>query len=134
MNAAIELHDSTVAEIIKQDSTVTVRFRPAYLHQSENRPGIDPGTGWVQDAQLIFSEASVDGNFPDLPCDVMDGEFILSQKRQDLISVPLEATGFVKLQMIFDSIHIVMIKGKGVHLKLPGKLKYVEDFNLPSTG
>jgi hypothetical protein len=134
MNAAIELHDSTVAEIIKQDGTVTVEFRPAYLHQSEGRPGIDPGTGWVQDVQLIFSEASVDGNLPDLPCDVMDGEFVLSQKRQYLISVPLEAMGFVELQLIFDSIHAVTIKGKSVHLKLPGKPKYVEEVNLTSAG
>jgi hypothetical protein len=134
MNAAIELHDSTVAEIIKQDGTVTVEFRPAYLHQSEGRPGIDPGTGWVQDVQLIFSEASVDGNLPDLPCDVMDGEFVLSQKRQYLISVPLEAMGFVELQLIFDSILAVTIKGKSVHLKLSGKPKYVEEVNLTSVG
>jgi hypothetical protein len=134
MNAAIELHDSTVSKIIKQDGAVTVEFQPAYLHISEGRPGIDPGTGWVQDGQLSFSEASVDGSLPDLPSDVMEGEFVLSQKLQDFISVPLQADGFVELKLIFDSIHAVTIKGKSAHLKLSGHPKYVEEVNLPSVG
>jgi len=54
MNTIIEIHDSTVAEIFKRDGTVIVHFLPAYLHKSTGRPALDSGTGWVQEARLIF--------------------------------------------------------------------------------
>ena len=65
MNSIIEIHDSTVAEISERDGTVIVHFLAAYLHKSEGRPAFDSGTGWAQEARLIFSEASVSGDFPD---------------------------------------------------------------------
>jgi hypothetical protein len=80
VNSAIEIHDSTVAEIAKCNGVVTVHFRPAYLHQSEGRPGVDRGIGLFQEAELTFSDSSIDGSLPDLPCDVMDGEIVLSGK------------------------------------------------------
>ena len=77
MNSTIEIHDSRVAEICKCDGTVIVHFLPAYLHKSEGRPVFDAGTGWVQEARLIFTEASVEGDYPDWPCDIADGEIIV---------------------------------------------------------
>jgi hypothetical protein len=64
----------------------------------------------------------------------MNGELVLSRKLHNLIPVPFEATGFIELQLTFDSKHAVTIKGKSVYLKLSGKPKYVEEVNLPSAG
>ena len=54
MNTVIEIHDSRVTEISNRNGTVIVHFQPTYLHKSEGRPGLDAGTGWVQEARLIL--------------------------------------------------------------------------------
>ncbi len=129
MNTLIELHDSRVAEISKRDGTVIVHFLPAYLHKSEGRSGIDSGTGWVQEARLIFAEAFTSGNFPDLPCDVIDGELVVGVERHDNeIPVPLAVTAHTKLCLAFGSIHTVTVTGQGVRLELLGEPEYVEEF------
>lgn len=129
MNTAIELHDSTVAEISSRAGTVIVRFVPAYLHKSEGRPGLDCGTGWVQDAQLRFADAFVTGACPDLPCDIMDGELVFGGDRRDNeIPVPLEVTEPTKLSLKFGPKHAVTVKGRSVRLELLGEAKYVEEF------
>jgi hypothetical protein len=129
VNAIIELHDSTVAELVQKDGTVIVQFMPAYLHKSEGRPGFAPGTGWVQDARLSFVDASVSGGFPDLPCDVIDGELVVGRVRHDNeIPVPLEVTEPTELRLIFDSMHTLTVTGRGVRLELLGEPRYVEDF------
>jgi len=129
MNTIIEIHDSRVAKISKRDGTVTVHFLPAFLHKSEGRPGFDSGTCWVQEARLIFSEAFISGDFPDLPCDVMKGEIVIGAELHDnLIPVPLDVEQHTKLRLIFDSIHTAMVSGEGVRLELAGESKYVEEF------
>jgi hypothetical protein len=128
MNSIIEIHDSTVAEISNRDGTVLVHFLPAYLHKSEGRPAFDSGTGWVQEARLIFSEASVSGDFPDWPCDIMGGEIIVDGERHDnLIPVPLEVTKLTELRLVCDDIHTVTVRGRGVRLELVGDPRYVEE-------
>lgn len=106
-----------------------VHFRPAYLHKSEGRPGIDSSTGWVQDARLIFVDASASGGFPDLPCDVMDGELLVGGERhKNSIPVPLDITHHTELRLVFDSIHSVTVMGRAVRLELLGEPRYVEEF------
>jgi hypothetical protein len=130
VNTIIELHDSTVAEIVRSDGTVIVHFLPAYLHKSEGRPGFDSGTGWVQEARLIFVDAFVSGGFPDLPCRVMDGESVVGGERHgNIIPVPLEVTESTELRLIFDSTHIVTVTGRGVRLEMFGEPRYVEEFS-----
>ena len=110
-------------------------FRPAYLHQSKCRSGIDSGVGLVQDAELTFSESSIDGNLPELPCGVMGGGIVISGTLHDNeIPIPLDAVGQIELQLKLDSVHSITIKGGGVRLKLLGQPKFVEEFIPPSAG
>src|SRR5207249_3264944 len=91
MNTLIELHDSCVALVSKESDTVIVRFAPAYVHKSEGCPGVDPGTGWIQDAVLVVGEALVRGTIPALPCDVADGELTVGdQLHPNAIPLPLD--------------------------------------------
>lgn len=129
MNALIELHDSTVSEIAELDDAVIVHFLPAYLHKSGGRPGFDAGTGWLQDARLIFSDATVSGCAPDLPSDVMNGELIVGAERHaNEIPAPLSATALTELRLDFDALHTVTVAGHGVRLELLGEPRYVEEF------
>src|SRR5277367_1401136 len=110
VNTVIEIHDSRVVEINGSNGIVAVHFKPAYLHKSEGRPGIDVGTGWSQEAKLFFSKATVGGDFPDWPCDIMDGEIVVDGERHDnLIPVPLEVAKPTESRLICDSIHTVTI-------------------------
>jgi hypothetical protein len=129
VNSTIEIHDSRVTNISERDGTVIVHFLPAYLHKSEGRPAFDSGTGWVQEARLTFIEATVSGEFPDWPCNIMDGEIIVAGKRHaNLIPVPLEAAEFTELRLVCDSIHTITVTGRGVRLELVGEPRYVEEF------
>jgi len=129
VNTIIELHDTTVAEIAEREGAIIVHFLPAYLHKSEGRPGFDSGTGWVQEARLIFADASASGDFPELPCDVMDGELLVGAERHDNeIPVPLVVTAHTVLRLVFDSMHTVTVTGQGVRLELLGEPRYVEEF------
>jgi hypothetical protein len=129
VNISIELYDSIVAGIMKRADEVVVHFLPAYLHKSEGRPGIDPGTGWVQEARLIFMDALIGGTFPDLPCSVMDGELVVGAERhENEIPVPLMVATPTELRLVFDSMHTGTITGRAVRLELFGDPKYVEEF------
>ena len=129
MNTTIEIHDSKVTNITQHDGTVIVHFLPAYLHKSEGRPGLDAGTGWVQEAQLIFSEASVRGDSPEWPCNLRGGEIIVDGHRhENSIPVPLEVTEPTELRLICDPAHTITVTGRGVRLELIGEPRLVEAF------
>jgi hypothetical protein len=129
VNTIIELHDSTVAEFATRDGESTVQFRPAYLHKSKGRPGFDVGTGWVQEARLLFTGTSVDGLLPQLPCDIIDGDLTVGDERyENAIPVPLDAATPTQLRLIFDPTHTVTIRSRSVRLDLLGEPKYVEEF------
>lgn len=107
-----------------------VHFQPAYHHRSEGRPGFDSGTCWTQDARLIFEDAATSNNFPDWPCDIMDGELIVAGERhRNVIPVPLDVGVATELRLVCDSAHSVTIKGQRVRLELIGKPRYAEEFS-----
>ena len=125
----IEFHDSRVDVISERDGAVVVHFKPAYVHQSEGRPGIDPGTGWNQEARLIFPKASVKGEFPEWPCDIIDGHIIVGGEcHANGIPVPLDAVTFTELRLACDCVHTVTISGSGVRLELIGSPSYVDEY------
>lgn len=133
MNRAIELHDSRVASIGSDGDQITLLFEPAYIHESEGRPGIDGGTGWSQSCQLRFAAVSMEGTLPDLPCDLMGGKLIIGvEVYGDLIPVPLEALGAVSLRLLFYPGCEASISGASVALETLGTPRFVEEFR--STG
>jgi hypothetical protein len=130
MNISIELHDSCVSDVARGSGTVTVRFAPAYVHKSEGCPGVDPGTGWIQDAALVVDEGALRGTIPDLPCDISDGELkVGDQLHPNAIPLPLDTVEALELKILFVSGDAVVISGRGARLELLGESKYVEDFS-----
>lgn len=129
MNTIIELHDSKIAEITRKDDCVVLSFLPAYLHKSEGRPGFDSGTGWTQAAKLIFANASVSGNFPELPCTTMGGNLVIGGQLYDNeVPVPLDVAAAIELRLICDAVHEILVTGHGVRLELLGEARYIEEF------
>lgn len=129
MNTAIEIHDSKVTEITNRCGTVIVHFQPAYLHRSEGRPGFDPGTGWVHEARLIFSGATIEGDFPNWPCDLIDGELFFGiERHRNSNPVPFETEILTELRLVCAVNHTITITGQAARLELLGEPKYVEEF------
>jgi hypothetical protein len=69
----IELHDSVISSIDFEAGTTIITFSHAYIHQSEGVPGIDPGSGWSQRAELRINQASKRDVPRDRPYKISDG-------------------------------------------------------------
>jgi len=130
MNSAIELHDSVISQIQDRGRSVVVVFSPSYVHMSQGQPGIDTGSGWVQNARLTLAGASVSGNRPPLPENLWDGSLLVGgRKHHNADPIPLQARGPVELRLVFVSGHEVVVSGEAIELELTGEATYVEDFD-----
>lgn len=106
-----------------------VSFSPAYIHKSEGQPGFDPGTGWTQAARLTFESGEIYGDLPDFPCSVWSGCLKFSGCPPDgAIPIPLHSITTAELELVFDEIHKIQIRGKEITLSLLGKESFVENF------
>lgn len=127
-NRVIEIHDSVLDGISVLDGHANLNFRAVYIHQSDGKPGIDAGTGWVQKARLQIKEALIEGSFSEIPSDLHDGHIKLGESVLDNeIPIPLTFNGDVELRLESWS-DVVLIKGRSAELELIGEPKYVEEF------
>ncbi|MGB8356920.1 MAG: hypothetical protein WCD79_23690 [Chthoniobacteraceae bacterium] len=129
MNEVIELHDSDLAAVEFANETAILSLRPAYIHRSEGRPGIDAGSGWIQDATLtIFAAESV---VPPsrLPATIWDGFFRVGNHTYDnTIPVAASFDGAIELHIVLNSSETVTIRGERIEIALMGRARYVEEF------
>jgi hypothetical protein len=129
MNSAIELHDSLIGQIQQIGRDVLVEFSPAYVHKSQGRLGIDAGSGWSQDARLTLTGALVSGKAPALPESLWEGSLHVGGLEHDnLLPVPLKASGAVEVRLVFISGHEVVVSGDAIELELIGEARYVEEY------
>lgn len=74
LNAAIELHDSVVESFVHSEGAIQIALC-AYIHKSEGKPGVDAGSGFVQNVTIEFGTVQIDGDIGDLPADIYSGSF-----------------------------------------------------------
>ena len=72
-NQEIEIHDSELTSVKVSDGHIILELSPAYIHMSDGRPGIDAGTGWLQNAVIRVRGEGILGSISELPCDLWDG-------------------------------------------------------------
>ena len=130
MNSAVELHDSTLAGIEPFGPDVVVlRFAPAYVHRSEGEPGVDPGSGWIRDIDLVIIGAAVESRPAELPCGLADGALALGETCWDnVIPMPLAFSGAVSLSAITCGGELLVVRGSGVTVVPRGEPRHVERF------
>lgn len=132
MNRGIEIHDSTLVAIEPVGRDVALLLAPAYMHCSEGRPGVDPGSGWLQDTTLFIREAVVESSPSRLPCTLSDGAFSIGESSwENGIPLPLEATGSVSLSAVTEDGDSLAIHGLGAEAVLHGEPRYLEHFPGP---
>jgi hypothetical protein len=126
-NRAIEFQDSTFNGVEREGADLALRFSAAYIHQSEGKPGIDAGSGWVQELRLLISDASRSGEILGLPCILSDGSISLDDKRFDnCVPIPLDYRGRVEVNLEQDG--KLTVTGTRLRVELLGQPKYVEEF------
>src|SRR4051812_39422815 len=103
MNAAIELHDSNVKVTECSNGDFRIEFSGAYVHRSEGVPGVDPGTGHIQPAEIVFSSATWNGLSPECVGDISDGWVSVNGEVSTLIPLPSRNFGLVSAEFAFTS-------------------------------
>jgi hypothetical protein len=128
-NRAIEIHDSTLGAISLRDGEAVLHFPCVYIHESMGTPGVDAGSGWVQEALLRISGAAVSKSFSKFPADLLDGHIMLGDEvLSNEIPIPLSHKGIVELRLESWNDEVVLITGSRAELELIGDPKYVEEF------
>ena len=131
LSSKIELHDSAVEKFSQENDCITLTFSAAYIHKSEGKPGIDPGTGWWQPLRMRFEAASYSGTLPDFPEEINTGILTINgQSYDNMLPTTLEAEGEIKLYLLFwmNGKYEFAITAQRVVLTLLGEAEYVEEF------
>lgn len=128
-HAGMELHDSTVAVIEHLGADVVLRFSPGYVHRSAGRPGIDPGSGWVQDVEMRIVGAMIDDRPAELPCEIASGQVIVgSEVYRNLVPLLLDVSGAVEVSLTTIFGERLTIRGRGIAVDAVGSPAFVEEF------
>jgi hypothetical protein len=129
VNRRIEVHDTTLAGISYQGRDLRVHLAPAYVHASEGRPGLDPGSGWLQDVDLIVSEAVVESSPSRLPAWLSDGTFSAGEiVLENEVPFPLAVPGPVRLRFVTGHGESLAVAGAGASALPRGEPRYLEEF------
>jgi hypothetical protein len=128
VNAAIEIHDSELADVVITQNGVVIRLAPAYIHRSVARPGFDAGSGWSQAVELLFAFGVVEGQIPELPCTLDDGSISGGAEFAGMIPLPCVVETAVRFEARNLHGDLVVIRGDRLEVKAVGEASYVEEF------
>jgi hypothetical protein len=128
-NRAVEIHDSTLDAISFRDGTAVLSFSCVYIHESIGVPGVNAGSGWVQEVRLRISEAAVTRSLSEFPAELVDGLIKLGDSiLRNEIPIPLKHKGTFELRLESSNGEVLLITGRSADLELIGEPKYVEEF------
>lgn len=138
MNEAIELHDSVLDSVAMRDGIVVVALRPAYIHRSLGEPGVDDGSGFIQDVNIEFGMAQVEGTLGPLPSDIYEGDLEFAGVLYPyMIRLPSGSAKEARLTLhLSPDYRMISISGELLKVELVSAAEYVEEFRrrLPPCG
>jgi hypothetical protein len=128
-NRAIELHDSVLAYVAKKSGPVEIGLMPAYVHSSTGVPGVDSGTGWVQNITVVVEAGTIEGQLPEMPCDLSGGTLAVAERvSNNVLALPLDLSGSIELKLEVMWGGQILVRGTRILTILKGEPEYVEDF------
>ncbi len=128
MNRGLEFHDSEVSSILVVGDDVLFTFRAAYIHESIGTPGVTPGDGWVQSAELVLvgGAASLRNT---VGVDTLSDGFIEVQgQRYSVLPVPFSASAPVTAEFSFVSGLALRLSARGIRCTTSGPAQWVEAY------
>ena len=129
MNSALEFHDSEVGAVRMSGGALHVVFDSAYVHGSPGVPGVDPGAGYAQAAELVFSEAQFTEHGACVGA-VSDGVIsALGATFDNLVPLPFSVLGRVSAKLTFTSGGVLNVTSNGVSCTPTGPARFVEKYD-----
>lgn len=128
MSRGLELYQSRVSRVDKEQRTITIHFPHAAIYQAKGSPGRDPGILWSQEAELVLYDASMAATEVSLPNMIDDGYFEVDGERYDIIPLPLGEHESGHLHLTFAEGGELDVTGRHPILKLIGQAIRLEDF------
>lgn len=129
MNRIIEIHDSTLGGMDADGPDLILQLTPAYVHSSEGRPGVDPGSGWLQNVAIVIRAATVETSPPRLPCSLSDGNLCSGETVwENSIPLPYSTVAQVSLRARTEYGESLVVHGLGAEVLPHGEPRYLEDF------
>lgn len=103
MNTGVELHDSRVANLVREGGDLRIVFEPAYVHHSDGIPGSNSGWGLLQPVEFRFRDATC-SEMGECLGDVADGVVVAADvEYANLVPLPLSAEGASTARIEFAS-------------------------------
>ncbi len=78
MNRALDLSRSELAAVVASKESVIVKLRPAHVHESAGRCGVDPGRALSQDIDVTFGGARLVNGPAEMPARIGEGTLFVS--------------------------------------------------------
>jgi len=128
VRTSIELHDSKLAEVLSQGSSVDVVLAPAYIHRWETKDGCRVGCGVHQTARFRIEGGTISGRSSTLPCAISDGELATDGcTYRNLVPTALGASGSIQLRLELSDGKSMTVRGNRLTIALEGDPVHVED-------
>ena len=127
MRTALELYESRISAIELIEGGARIRFSHAYIHKSKGTPGMDPGTGWSQEADLLLLEAILLSPLPPLPNTIADGSLEVGGVKLALLPLPFRRRTSAVLALEFVDGSKISIAGNKPWVELFGTPIFIED-------
>jgi hypothetical protein len=130
MNNAVEFHDSEIAAIRMTGGALHVVFESAYVHRSPGKPGIDPGSGYSQPVEMVFSDASYSESHGPCIGAVSDGVISSESARfENVVPLPFSALGHIAATITFTSGGVLSVTARGVSCVATGAARFIEQYD-----
>lgn len=112
------------------EQSLQIPLRPACVHKSLGRPGIDAGITCLQNFVIELKDAELEGEFGELPADVIEGELLAGGRSfRNLVPLPCEdgEKGSLGLTFVHGN-QCVRASGSEIRIIEAGGMVYIEDF------
>jgi hypothetical protein len=131
MNAAIEMHDSELLALEREETGQGSVVLKAYVHRTEGEPGVTSGEGGVQRIRIRVEGMTVEGEVGSLPADIFEGSVKFAQTTHDnIVPFPASYSEPVRLSMMLSpDARIVVVAGTGISFEAEGEFRFVENFH-----
>ncbi|WP_435018655.1 hypothetical protein TA3x_000639 [Tundrisphaera sp. TA3] len=131
LRTGLEWHDSELLAI-RQEPWGCLLVVNAVIHKTTGVPGVDPGTVWIQTAEVRLSNGRPHG-LPigplDPPLDIWDGSLITKGQLLDgLVPCPLHSVGSTTIDLTFNRGDRFVIQADGLTIDLIGEPTYLEEW------
>ena len=124
MDKIIELHDSDISGLEKDESNISICFSGAYLYTE--------GKGWSQPAKLKLENAAINKEPSTYPVSISEGELDMGNMRYfDLLELPFSKPGNCTVKLVFTNGEKLEVIGSNPCVELFGEKKYIEDVEQP---